>query len=372
MLQCVAARDAHVACVTAVWTVWSWGKGSSGPFGHGNRDPRQRPVRLRKQMYGESPAVMVGCGGTIRRRGGHTLVLTGVGVWSCGWGEFGQLGHGDTADQLVLTRVGGETFRGAQIVTMAAGGVHSAALGVEGRVWTWGDGGNGQLGHYDKQIRLVPTLLEGEALRGAAVLVAAGASHTVAVVNGLLWVWGCNLYGQLGLGDEDERLAPTVVGSEAAFAGSQVLTADCGNSHTLVVTTVGTLWWFGTGQDGMGQDGAPCHNDHNQRLVPTRIETQHFGNAKIVSAAAGSGHSAATTEEGALFMWGDEAEGLGHADGETKLVPTRVAPCRASTSGAVTTCHQCTPSPLPWVPTRGWAAQTSQRLMLQVQRAAYT
>ena len=276
-------------------------------------------------MYGESPAVMVGCGGAIRRRGGHTLVLTGVGVWSCGWGEFGQLGHGDTADQLVLTRVGGETFRGAQIVTMAAGGVHSAALGVEGRVWTWGDGGNGQLGHYDKQIRLVPTLLEGEALRGAAVLVAAGASHTVAVVNGLLWVWGCNLYGQLGLGDEDERLAPTLVGSEAAFGGSQVLTADCGNSHTLVVTTVGTLWWFGMGQDGMGQDiecilamtkagtlwvlgegtdGKLGHNNENSRRVLRHVEAQHFGHSTIISVASGDSLSAAVTEEGTLSLPG--------------------------------------------------------------------
>jgi len=50
-------------------------------------------------------------------------------------------------------------------------------------VWTWGWNGYGQLGHNDKQNRLVPTLMAGEALGGAAaVVVAAGEMHTVAVM----------------------------------------------------------------------------------------------------------------------------------------------------------------------------------------------
>jgi len=55
----------------------------------------------------------------------------------------------------------------------------------------------------------------------------------------------------------------------------------------------------------------------NNRLVPTHIEAQHFGNASIVSVACGDSHSAAVTEEGTLYTWG-EASGLGHDNGETK------------------------------------------------------
>ena len=79
-------------------------------------------------------------------------------MWSCSWGVFGQLGHGDTADKLVLMIVGVEGFRGAQIVMVAAGGAHSVALGAAGRVWTWGYGKDGQLGHNDEENRLVETL----------------------------------------------------------------------------------------------------------------------------------------------------------------------------------------------------------------------
>ena len=313
----VAAGDAHTACVTAKGTLWSWGYGEFGRLGHGDREPRQRPVRLGKEMYGGSPAVMVACGGE------HTLVLTAVGcVWSCGEGSLGQLGHGDASNQLVLTLVGEEGFRGAQIVMVAAGGNHSVALGADGIVWAWGYGQFGQLGHNDEQKRLAPTQLAGEALGGAAaVLVAAGGDHTLAVtLAGALWVWGMGRHGQLGLGDTDNRLAPTLLGAEMAFEGSQVLMVACGNDHTLAVTKDYALWTF-----GRGDHGALGHNDKDDKLVPTRIEAQHFGNANIICAAAGQSHSAAVTEEGALYTWGDESPDDRMLAGQAKLMPTPMA-----------------------------------------------
>jgi len=330
----VAAGRRHTACVTAKGTLWTWGNGGFGKLGHGNREPRQRPTQLGKEMYGGSPAVIVACGDN------HMLVLTAVGlVWSCGDGEFGRLGHGEMAEKLVLTLVGAEGFRGAQIVMVAAGGPHSVALGAEGRVWTWGCGKQGQLGHSDEGNRLVPTLLAVESLGGAAaVLVAAGYVHTVAVtLEGELWVWGHGRRGQLGLGDEANRLAPTRVGAEkAVFGGSPVLTVACGGAHTLAVTKDGALWTFGNGQ--YGQLG---HSDGNIRLMPMRIEAQHFGNAKIVSVAAGYLQSAAVTDEGTLYTWG-HALGLGHADGEAKLVPTRIVPSLLM-GARVGSCHDLPP-----------------------------
>ena len=333
----VAAGHAHTACVTAKGTVWSWGDGEYGKLGHGDREPRQRPARLGKEMYGGSPAVMVACGDA------HTLVLTAEGtqltaVWSCGAGGHGQLGHGDTGNKLVLTLVGSEGFSGAQIVMVAAGAQHGVALGAEGRVWTWGYGRYGQLGHNDEGERLVPTLLAGEALDGAVVVqVAAGLGHTVAVTReGELWVWGCGIYGQLGLGDFDNRMAPTLVRAEAAFGESQVLTVACGYLHTLAVTKDGALWTF-----GKGANGALGHNDNNNRLMPTRIQAQHFDNANIVSVAGGYSQSAAVTEEGALYTWGARM-GLGHADEQTKLVPTRIAP-HLLQGARVGCCHDLPP-----------------------------
>ena len=133
--------------------------------------------------------------------------------------------------------------------------------------------------------------------------------HTVAVMlEGGLWVWGEGEEGQLGLGDEANRLTPTLVGAEAAFGGSPVLTVACFDFYSPVVTKDSALWTFGN-----EDDGAHGQNDCNTRLVPMCIEAQHFGNAKIVSVAVGVSHSAAVTEEGTLYTWG-HASGLGHAD----------------------------------------------------------
>jgi len=313
----VAAGDTHAACVAATGTLWSWGEGECGKLGHGDTEPRQRPVRLGREMYGGSPAVMVACGKA------HTLVLTAEGcVWSCGWGYYGQIGHGDKADKLLLTLVAEQQFGGAKIVMVAAGGNHSVTLGAEGRVWTWGKGQYGRLGTNDEQNRLVPTLLDGEALGGAAaVVVAAGHGHTVIVtIEGALWSCGFGSKGRLGLGDEDDRWTPTLVGAEVAFGGSQVLAVTCGAAHTLAVTKAGGLWSF-----GWGQHFALGHNDNNNRLVPTRIKAQHFGNGNIVSAAAGPRHSVAVTEKGILYTWG-QARSLGHANKQAKRVPTPLVP----------------------------------------------
>ena len=257
--------------------------------------------------------------------------------------RVGQLGHGDEADKLLLTLVAAERFEGDTIVMVAAGMCHSVALGADGRVWTWGWSFGGCLGHNNEEGRLVPTHLGGALAGAAAVLVAAGSSNSLAVtIDGVLWAWGSGGGqvhgggGQLGLGDGDDRLVPARVGGEETL-GSRVLTVACGYAHTLCVTEEGTLWTFGNGCDGV-----LGHNDANNRLLPTQVEAQYFGHAKIVSAAAGSdaaialSYSAVVTEHGHLYTWGsgtaedvsfDEfPSGLGHSDGQPKLVPTLVAP----------------------------------------------
>jgi len=352
-LVMMAAGVGHTAGVTKDGALWSWGEGCYSQLGHGDREPRQRPERLGREMFGGSPAVMVACGAR------HTLVLTAAClVWSCGEGGGGQLGHGDLSTHLVLTLVAEEQFKDAQMVMVAAAEFHSLALGTDGRVWTWGRNDSGQLGHNDRRQRLVPTKLAGEALGGSVtMLVAAGGFHTVAVmIDGALWAWGDGLDGQLGLGDVEYSLVPARVGAEEAFGGSPVLMAACSYEHTLAVTKAGTLWAWGS-----GDFGALGHNDNNKRCVPTQVEAQHFGHTKIVSIAAGRAHSAAVTEHGGLYTWGegtrleekeeddeddeDENEvplGLGHGDGETKMVPTRVTPALLQ-DARVGRCHGLPP-----------------------------
>ena len=106
-------------------------------------------------------------------------------------------------------------------------------------------------------------------------------------------------------------------------------TVACGGDHTLAVTEAGELWTWGRGAQGrLGL------NDEQGRLVPTRVDPQHFAHAPISAVAAGVQHSAAVTAGGALYTWGkgeggynpgsQVPGGLGHADLANRLVPTLV------------------------------------------------
>lgn len=209
----VATRSQYAAALLEDGSVYTWGKPYMGQLGHGDLHlsflpSTMTPMRLDKELWGGLPAVQVSCGWA------HTIVLTTDGrVFTCGDGENGKLGHGDTQDKSMPTQVEVEHFNGIQIVMVAAGIHHSVALGENGSVFTWGDGDCGCLGHNDEEERLVPTQLTVEAMRGArVVMMAAGDNYTVAVAqDGTLWVWGYGRFCQLGLWHIVKRLVPTRV-----------------------------------------------------------------------------------------------------------------------------------------------------------------
>ena len=70
------------------------------------------------------------------------------------------------------------------------------------KVYTWGRGDDGRLGHGDNGWKYVPRICQ--SLTGQVVTqVTCGSYHTAAVTgNGDLWTWGGGMYGKLGHGNE--------------------------------------------------------------------------------------------------------------------------------------------------------------------------
>lgn len=114
-----------------------------------------------------------------------TLVLDEGGcLYTAGTNVGGVLGTDTPASQppamsTTFKLLRGLVRQGESIVSLAAGHYHAGAVGLSGRLFTWGWNGTGALGTGDMRDRHVPTHVE--RLGERVVTLACGAAHTVAV-----------------------------------------------------------------------------------------------------------------------------------------------------------------------------------------------
>ena len=138
--------------------------------------------------------------------GGHTCALLSSGAMKC-WGSnnYGQLGLGNTTD-VNLPKDLPVPVGGAHATAISAGGLHTCALFDNGAVKCWGYNAIGQLGLGNTiNVNLQTVDLDlGSGVKVTAIR--AGGFHTCALFdNGAVKCWGFNKYGQLGLGDTNNR-----------------------------------------------------------------------------------------------------------------------------------------------------------------------
>ncbi|XP_043090994.1 probable E3 ubiquitin-protein ligase HERC3 isoform X2 [Puntigrus tetrazona] len=151
-----------------------------------------------------------------------------------------------------------------QVIQIACGDHHSMALTSEGQVFVWGKNSHGQLGlredHPDSSSAEHVQSLSGIPL----AQISAGGDHSfVLSLSGVVFGWGKNSAGQLGLGDTTDRHVPTVVNS---LNQKKTVSISCGGEHTATLSKGGTVFTFGSG--GSGQLGHNSFRDeHHPRVV---------------------------------------------------------------------------------------------------------
>ena len=88
----------------------------------------------------------------------HALALTAEGR-VCAWGDggAGQLGLGDRQSHSSPRLMPFEDADVGMVIDIAVGSNYSAAVTARGELFTWGQGKSGRLGHGDTEDRLLPT-----------------------------------------------------------------------------------------------------------------------------------------------------------------------------------------------------------------------
>jgi len=124
------------------------------------------------------------------------------------WGNNsdGQLGNGTfTSAGTPTLAASGRTFS-----SIAAGLRHACGISTDGEVYCWGRGSDGQLGNgLTLGVNPTPVRVSGN-VRFREVF--AGGSHTCAIsTNGVLYCWGGNFRGQLGIGSLRSSSIPVEV-----------------------------------------------------------------------------------------------------------------------------------------------------------------
>lgn len=274
--------------------MYACGEGTNGRLGlgHNNNVPVPRPIPFLSQYVIKKVAVHSG--------GKHAMALTLDGkVFSWGEGEDGKLGHGNrlNLDKPKLI----EVLRSKKIRDIACGSSHSAAITSSGELYTWGLGEYGRLGHGDNVTQLKPKQVK--ALVGHRIVqVACGSrdAQTLALSDeGLVFSWGDGDFGKLGRGGSEGCTVPHNIERLNSLGVIQI---ECGAQFSLALTKAGEVWTWGKGDYfrlGHGSD------QHVRK--PTMIES--LKDKKVIHVAVGALHCLAVTESGQVYAWGDNDHG---------------------------------------------------------------
>jgi alpha-tubulin suppressor-like RCC1 family protein len=243
----------ETACaVTATGGLKCWGNNLAGQLGAGL-----------PHGYVGTPTDVVGLASGVETVdiSDHLCAIQNGALWC--WGGYnscGEIGDGFTNNQPEFPA---HVDLGARVLDVAAGGQHTCAIVEGGGVKCWGCNIYGELGIgvTSQTPSLAPVDVVG--LGGPARAIEAGLNHTcVLLTAGAVQCWGRSIYGQTGGGHTlpVQPLPGTTVGMDAGVA--QLST---GGDHTCALKDDGTVWCWG------GMDGKALNGDFG---VPTYVPSQ--------------------------------------------------------------------------------------------------
>mmetsp|Transcript_35801 Transcript_35801/g.55083 ORF Transcript_35801/g.55083 Transcript_35801/m.55083 type:complete len:595 (+) Transcript_35801:211-1995(+) len=285
----VTCGSYHTAAVAANGDLYTWGGGMYGKLGHGGENGQTTPKRV--EGLNGIPVSQIACGSR------HTAVITANGkLYTWGDKENGVAGHGETEGHQYTPRLL-EKLSSKNIVQLSACGFHTGCLTDSGEVYTWGEGKFGRLGHGHERNGHSPRLVE--ALLGKRPsLISCGGFHTaVATQDGRIYTFGGGEHGQLGHGDKINKTKPTLV---QALEGIFISQITCGWSHSVALTNKGRVYTWGNGDHGkLG------HGSGRKMSTPQLVEK--LKDHVVVKVASYNEHTAALVEPDFMGMSGGSA-----------------------------------------------------------------
>ena len=243
----ISCGSYFTVCVDEEGFVWSFGSNDCGQLGTGNTTYFKAP----QQIHEIPPAFSVACGSD------HTLIIThDSNLWSCGYNSYGQLCLGNQEDQSTFQQT---SF--SNISRVSSGFQHSLFQNYKGELFSCGYNKLGQLGlgHFDTQI--TPTLIP-NVPPNIIQFVCGFQQNLFLDSEGNVFSFGCNFYGQLGLGHMKKQNLLVQIQNIPS-----IKMISCVGDSSYLLDFEGNVWSFG--HNNVGQLG---HGHVKNLNVPTKIE----------------------------------------------------------------------------------------------------
>ena len=165
----------------------------------------------------------------------HTITLSNDGtLHSFGYNFHGELGLGHNKDVSLPTPIPNLP----KISQISCGRFFTVCVDCEGFMWSFGDNNFGQLGRTGNKTEFkVPQKIEDIP---PVLSVSCGFAHTLIITNDdNLWSCGYNGYGQLCLGNKEDKMKP----QKTLF--SHISKISAGFNHSLFQNNKGEIFSYG-------------------------------------------------------------------------------------------------------------------------------
>ena len=267
--------------------------------------------------------------------GGGMAITTSGNIFTWGARTSGMLGNATNDNSIfgpvnISSRFG---FNNSERIIKIVHGIntysHAAALSNQGKLFLWGSNGNGQIGNGTFNDQTTPFLINNQmqlASDETVTDVSLGSYHSGAITSiGRLFMWGKNDFGQSienlnNLNDINSPLDKT--NSFLLNADEKLVDIELGKYFSAALTNQGRVFTWGS--NWAGQLGT---NNYFNHRTPVDI-TGNFNlldGETIVQIRLGGSSSAALSNFGRVFFWGDNSNGqLGFGNTINRIRPTEL------------------------------------------------
>ncbi|XP_068655432.1 RCC1 domain-containing protein RUG3, mitochondrial isoform X1 [Aristolochia californica] len=284
-VRSLALGGLHSVALTRDGEVFTWGYGGFGALGHSVYHRELLPRLVIGPWNGKI------C--QIATSGTHTAAISDSGelyTWGRdqGDGRLGLGGGGGPGEGGAFSTPTKVNALPVPVAAVACGGFFTMALTLEGQVWNWGANSNYELGRGDRNSnwrpKPVPSLQDVRIIQ-----IAGGGYHTLALTDeGKVFSWGHGGHGQLGHGSLESQKVPLMID---ALSGERIVSISCEGSSSAAITDKGKLYMWGNSQDcQLGVPGLP-EKQPSPVEVKFLMDEEELGEHHVLAVIVGASHA---------------------------------------------------------------------------------